>query len=312
MNQKPISIQLNENVQGSVYDWIANKISSHEFRYKIRNFIDNNCVIFLDDNVNSFQHGIIFKDMNILLERLLKAICSEGNISREDFSKASERGIKDEKYKKYFLQIERLRDYSSFRKVMVERNIDLMKLAEKQLKMKNINEGKTQITPEILSLIFSKGENEILNNRIELKNQKDEKHAENSKLDVYDSTMPAPVNAFQSKKKDNKESNKKNEYKEHKIEKKAEIKNKPEKEEKLGNDYSKLYERKGSKRENLEDKIDLENSYKTPNKENLENNPKKKDNDVRLYCLPQSINEDIREYNEQNQTNKIFEKRFKK
>ena len=117
---------------------------------------------------------------------------------------------------------------------MVKRNIDLMKLAEKQMKMKNINEGKTQITPEIISLIFSKGENEILNNRNEFtKNPKDEKHAESSKLDVYDSTMPAPVNAFQSKKKDNKESNKKNEYKEHKIEKKAEIKNKPEKDEKF-------------------------------------------------------------------------------
>lgn len=268
MNQKPISIQLNENAQGSVYNWIANKISSHEFRNKIRDFIDNNCAIFLDDNVNSFQYGIIFKDMNVLLERLLKNICKEGNISREDFSKALQRGIKDEKYKKYFLRIERLRVYSFFREIMVKRNIDLMKLAEKQMKMKNINEGKTEITPEILALIFAKDEKE--------KSNKD-----NSELDIYDSSMPAPVNNYQPKKEDNKESNKKYEYKENKIEKKAEIKNKSEKEEKLANDNTKLFQGNRSKPENLEDKIDLENSYKTPHKENLENNPKKQNDNVR-------------------------------
>ena len=301
MNQKPISIQLNENVQGSVYDWIANKISSYEFRNKIRDFIDNNCTIFLDDNVNSFQHGIIFKDMNILLERLLKAICSEGNISREDFSKATQRGIKDEKYKKYFLRIERLRDYSFFREVMVKRNIDLMKLAEKQMKMKNINEGKTQITPEILSLIFEKDKNKNSNNRNELTNiSKNDVGKHSNTLNIYDSTMPAPVNNFQQKKENNKESNKKFEYKKNKIEKKEEIKNQTEKEEKLGNDYTKIYQGKGSKRENLEDKIDLENSYKTPHKENLENNLKKQNENVRLYYLPQSINEDIQEYKDEN------------
>ena len=301
MNQKPISMQLNENVQGSVYDWIANKISSYEFRNKIRDFIDNNCAIFLDHNVNSFQHGIIFKDINILLEKLLKTICAEGNISREDFSKASQRGIKDEKYKKYFLRIERLKDYSFFRELMVKRNIDLMKLAEKQMKMKNIKEGKTQITPEILTLIFEKDKNKNSNNRNELTNiSKNDVGKHSSTLNIYESTMPAPVNNFQQKKENNKESNKKFEYKKNKIEKKEEIKNQTEKEEKLGNDYTKIYQGKGSKRENLKDKIDLENSYKTPHKENLENNLKKQNDNVRLYYLPQSINEDIQEYNDEN------------
>ena len=93
------------------------------------------------------------------------------------------------------------------------------------------------------------------------------------------------------------------------MKKKQKLKISQRKTKNLGNDYFKLYERKGSKRENLEDKIDLENSYKTPNKENLENNPKKKDNDVRLYCLPQSINEDIQEYNDENQIKKDMRKK---
>ena len=160
MNIKSSSIQLNKD--DSIYYWIANKISSHDFRNEINNFIEDKCSIFTDDNINSFQRGVIFKDMNFLLDQLLNSVYEEGNITPEDYSKASQRGKTDKKYRKYFIQMEKFRDYSFFREAMVKRNIQLTELAEKQMniiKNKNNNEKKTQITPEILTEIFSGDEN---------------------------------------------------------------------------------------------------------------------------------------------------------
>ena len=159
-------MKLYKNDPDSMYDWIANKISSREFRNKIKNFIDEHCSIFLDENDNSFQHGLVFKDMNILLEQLLKSLYEEGNITQEDYLKALQRSIADKKYRKYFNQIEKFRDYSFFRSEMVKRNIQLMKLAESQINSikkqnNNNNERKAQITPELLAQIFSNNENEI-------------------------------------------------------------------------------------------------------------------------------------------------------
>ena len=154
MNIKSSSIQLNKEDPDSIYYWIANKISSHEFRNKIKNIIEDNCSIFTDDNTNSFQRGVIFKDMNILLEQLLNSVFEEGNITPEDYSKASQRGKTDKKYRKYFVQIEKFKYYSFFREAMIKRNIQLTELAEKQMKIirKHHNEEKT--TKHIGNILF--------------------------------------------------------------------------------------------------------------------------------------------------------------
>ena len=166
MIQRQDSIKLNRNDPDSLYYWIANKISSYEFRNKIKKFIDEKCDIFFDDNEQSFQHGQIFNSMNLLIEKQLKSILEEGNITEEDYKNASERGKTDIKYKKYFNQIEKFKQYPFFKSVMVKRNKEMMLMAEKQMnrmtpnQIDNNNEQKIDLTPELLSKLFE-NDNEI-------------------------------------------------------------------------------------------------------------------------------------------------------
>ncbi len=166
MIQRQDSIKLNRNDPDSLYYWIANKISSYEFRNIIKKFIDEKCDIFLDDNEQSFQHGQIFNSMNLLIEKQLKSILEEGNITEEDYKNASERGKTDVKYKKYFNQIEKFKQYPFFKSVMVKRNKEMMLMAEKQMnrmtpnQIDNNNEQKIDLTPELLSKLFE-NDNEI-------------------------------------------------------------------------------------------------------------------------------------------------------
>ena len=166
MIQRQDSIKLNRNDPDSLYYWIANKISSYEFRNIIKKFIDEKCDIFFDDNEQSFQHGQIFNSMNLLIEKQLKSILEEGNITEEDYKNASERGKTDIKYKKYFNQIEKFKQYPFFKSVMVKRNKEIMLMAEKQMnrmtpnQIDNNNEQKIDLTPELLSKLFE-NDNEI-------------------------------------------------------------------------------------------------------------------------------------------------------
>ena len=166
MIKRQDSIKLNRNDPDSLYYWIANKISSYEFRNIIKKFIDEKCDIFLDDNEQSFQQGQIFNSMNLLIEKQLKSILEEGNITEEDYKNASERGKTDIKYKKYFNQIEKFKQYPFFKSVMVKRNKEIMLMAEKQMnrmtpnQIDNNNEQKIDLTPELLSKLFE-NDNEI-------------------------------------------------------------------------------------------------------------------------------------------------------
>jgi hypothetical protein len=162
---------LNKNDPESLYSWVAYKVSSPEFRNPIKNFIDENCITFLDIEENSFEQGQLYKEMNLMIENLLNDVLAEGNISQEDFLKCAERGMEDKKYKKYFNQIINFGDYTFFKNVMVKRNFQLIKLAEMQMnqdnggenenEIGNVNEEQQNFTPEMLEQMKQNEQNEI-------------------------------------------------------------------------------------------------------------------------------------------------------
>lgn len=160
MNQKTDSIRLNKNDSDSLYYWIANKISSHEFRSVLKNFIDENCKIFFDDDKNTSIRCKIFNEMKILVENLLNSVLKEGNITEEDYKKASQRGKTDIKYKKYFIQIEKFKQYPFFKSLMVKRNQEIHHMKEKQMNLMENNQidnnenQKIDLTPELLAKLF--------------------------------------------------------------------------------------------------------------------------------------------------------------
>ena len=132
-NQQKI-IPLDKNNPDSIYNWIATKISSPSFRNIIKDFIDDNCSSFIDVEENSFQQGELFNEFNQLIDNLLDDLLVEGGLTQEQFLVASQRGLEDKKYKKYFNQIINLTsDYNLFKAVMTKRNYQLIKRVEEQM-----------------------------------------------------------------------------------------------------------------------------------------------------------------------------------
>ena len=159
MSQQRQIPELNKEDPESLYNWIAYKVSSPEFRNPLKNYIDENCSTFVDIDENSFEQGQLYKEINLLIENLLKDVLEEGQITQEDFLKAAERGMEDKKYKKYFNQIINFGDYNFFKSVMIKRNYQIMKMAEQQMNQQEQEPEQQENTPENKN--EGAGENEI-------------------------------------------------------------------------------------------------------------------------------------------------------
>ena len=116
-----------------VYQYVAKRISCPAFRNPLKNFIDENCLTFIDVDENTFEQGQLFKELNELLENLLKDVLEDGQLSQEEFLKAAERGTEDKQYKKYFNQVINFGDYNFFKSIMTKRNYQMIKMAEQQM-----------------------------------------------------------------------------------------------------------------------------------------------------------------------------------
>ena len=103
--EKKKEITLDINNPDSIYNWITFKIKSPTFRNIIKDFIDENCSLFIDIEENTFQQGELFNEFTQLIENLLTDLLKEGGISQEQFLSAAEKGLEDKKYKKYFEQL---------------------------------------------------------------------------------------------------------------------------------------------------------------------------------------------------------------
>ena len=123
----------NKSNPDEVYEWVAKRISGPLFRNPLKNFIDENCITFIDIDENTHEQGQLFRELNILLENALEEIYKDGELTQEDFLKAAERGVEDKKYKKYFNQVINFGDYNFFKSIMTKRNYQIIKMAEQQM-----------------------------------------------------------------------------------------------------------------------------------------------------------------------------------
>ena len=120
----------------SVYNYVLTKVKSPEFRNPIKDFIDENCQIFIDVSENTFQQGALFNEFTQLIDNLLESLCKENNISEEMFLLASKKGLDDEKNKKYFEQLISFNNYNYFKSMMTKRNYQIIKMVEEQMEKK--------------------------------------------------------------------------------------------------------------------------------------------------------------------------------
>mgnify|MGYP002624864388 CR=1 FL=1 len=129
-------IPLDKNNPDSIYNWLALKIKSPSFRNIIKDFIDDNCSLFIDVDENTFQQGQLFNEFAQLIENILGDLLIEGGITQEQFLTAAERGLNDQNYKKYFEQLLNFSDYTFFKKMMTHRNYQLIKEVEEEIEKK--------------------------------------------------------------------------------------------------------------------------------------------------------------------------------
>ena len=128
-------IPLDKNNPDSIYNWLAKKITNPSFRNIIKDFIDDNCSLFIDVDENTFQQGQLFNEFTQLIENILGDLLTEGGITQEQFLTAAERGLNDKKYKKYFDQLLNFSDYNYFKKIMTKRNYQIIKKVEESMAM---------------------------------------------------------------------------------------------------------------------------------------------------------------------------------
>ena len=129
-------IPLDKNNPDSIYNWLALKIKSPSFRNIIKDFIDDNCSLFIDVDENTFQQGQLFNEFTQLIENILGDLLLEGGITQEQFLTAAERGLNDPNYKKYFDQLLNFSDYTFFKNMMTHRNYQLIKEVEEEIEKK--------------------------------------------------------------------------------------------------------------------------------------------------------------------------------
>ena len=130
-------IPLDKSNPDSIYNWLALKISSPAFRNVIKDFIDDNCSLFIDVEENTFQQGQLFNEFTQLVENILNDVLVEGGLTQEQFLAAAEKGLQDQKYKKYFDQLLNFTEYNYFKKIMTKRNYQIIKKIEEQIAQQN-------------------------------------------------------------------------------------------------------------------------------------------------------------------------------
>ena len=152
-------IDLDKNNPDSIYNWLAKKITSPSFRNIIKDFIDDNCSLFIDVDENTFQQGQLFNEFTQLIENILGDLLTEGGITQEQFLTAAERGLNDKKYKKYFDQLLNFSEYNYFKKMMTKRNYQIIKKIEESMAMQQKEKEIKQMEEMQKRLGENKGKN---------------------------------------------------------------------------------------------------------------------------------------------------------
>ena len=152
-------IDLDKNNPDSIYNWLTKKITSPSFRNIIKDFIDDNCSLFIDVDENTFQQGQLFNEFTQLIENILGDLLTEGGITQEQFLTAAERGLNDKKYKKYFDQLLNFSEYNYFKKMMTKRNYQIIKKIEESMAMQQKEKEIKQMEEMQKRLGENKGKN---------------------------------------------------------------------------------------------------------------------------------------------------------
>jgi len=116
-----------------MYDFIVQYLSSPTWRIPILTYLDENCIIFDDDEENKFEYTDIHNGFKKLVEGLVADMMAELEITEDKLLEILQAGIKDPEYKRTFEQLLIIDNFLVFRNLMIKRNKELELEALQQL-----------------------------------------------------------------------------------------------------------------------------------------------------------------------------------
>ena len=118
------------------FNEIVSYISKPSFLKPIKDFIKDNCSIFFEVEEITSEQRELFKEFKKIIENLLLKLYEDKTISKENFLLIANKGLEDEKNKKYFELLNSSKDYNKFKELMIKRNYEIMSLVQKELEKK--------------------------------------------------------------------------------------------------------------------------------------------------------------------------------
>ena len=109
-----------------LFDYMMETSRSPTWEVPVMTFIDENCVIFDNDEENKLVYTEKHREFCQLIDNLLSSHLSEIGVSEVQFAKAVEAGYqRRDVNRKVFDQIIAVDDFLTFKKMMVKRNVQL-------------------------------------------------------------------------------------------------------------------------------------------------------------------------------------------
>ena len=129
---------MNTNENNQNYNTVYKLLISKEFKNKIEEFIDQNCILFLPGiEENTIEQGEIFNQFVSLIENYLEEKIKELNLTEEMFINVTKKGLENPRDKKYFGFLISFTNYIYFKNLMIKRNIQLSTFSYSLLQKNN-------------------------------------------------------------------------------------------------------------------------------------------------------------------------------
>ncbi|KAL4488789.1 hypothetical protein ABPG72_016442 [Tetrahymena utriculariae] len=119
-----------------IYEYLLQYLTSPLWKVPIYEFLDENCIVFDDEEENKFSYTEIHNKFKKLIEAMIETLMAEIGIDEQKLLQYIEIGLKSPHHKKVFEQLLIVDNFLVFKKLMVKRNKELELEALKEM-MKN-------------------------------------------------------------------------------------------------------------------------------------------------------------------------------
>lgn len=121
-----------------IFDSVINFVKSPLWKVPITSFINENCIIFDDEEENKLEYTDIHKKFKVIVEEMLTNMLKEIGISEDLFAEACIKSATNPVHKMLLSELMAVENFLAFKKLMVKRNREL---SEETLQLMNATEA---------------------------------------------------------------------------------------------------------------------------------------------------------------------------